>query len=296
MQTLKKEWLFVAFSLVQAGVHAQTMNSGAMSAPSATSTAGNQEFTQGITFNSNTPDETRTKIEYSGTQTVKNVPSVTGPPLTTSNDTCMGSSSGGLNGPGFGISMGSTWADTNCKLLKNSRELWNMGMKAAALALMCTDTQNREALELTGFECPQSARERKGAEKVSIAVTRPPPATEAAVVAPRPPPIPVETPMAAPRSNPVSIEIPVAIPSALPPIEPTKGASASQADDAPPAIPLTTAPSPEPVSAPPDLLVASDHIAPATHDVSASSTLTENSNVSLPGIGVLPDTARVAHK
>lgn len=35
-----------------------------------------------------------------------------------------------------------------------------MGMKAAAIALMCTDITNREALEITGFECPQSARDK----------------------------------------------------------------------------------------------------------------------------------------
>lgn len=145
------------FMLMNAG--AQSLTSGATSAPVASSSAGNQDFYQGITFNS--PSETRQHIETSGTQTLKNVPSVSGPALTTSNDTCMGSSSGSVNAPGFGLSVGSTWLDTNCKLLKNSRELWNMGMKAAAMALMCTDPGNREALELTGFECPQSAKAGK---------------------------------------------------------------------------------------------------------------------------------------
>jgi hypothetical protein len=46
-------------------------------------------------------------------------------------------------------------------MLKNSRELWNMGMKAASLALMCTDKANKEALEITGFICPQTAAARK---------------------------------------------------------------------------------------------------------------------------------------
>ncbi len=101
-------------------------------------------------------------IVYSGTQTVKNVPSVNGPPLTSSNDTCMGSASGSANGPGFGISVGKTYTDDNCVLLKNSRELWNMGMKAAALARMCMDAINRDSLEMTGFECPQTTRARKG--------------------------------------------------------------------------------------------------------------------------------------
>lgn len=97
------------------------------------------------------------------TQVIKNTPSVSGPPLTTSNDTCMGSTSGSLNIAGIGVGGGSTWTDTNCKMLKNSREMWNMGMKAASLALMCNDELNREALELTGYTCPQTERARKEA-------------------------------------------------------------------------------------------------------------------------------------
>jgi hypothetical protein len=103
-------------------------------------------------------------VEYKGSQTIKNVPSVNGPPLVSSNDTCMGSASGSVNGPGFGLGFGKTYTDANCVLLKNSRELWNMGMKAASMALMCKDADNREALELTGFVCPQTARDNKRAE------------------------------------------------------------------------------------------------------------------------------------
>ena len=145
----------------------QALTSGATSAPVASSAAGNQDFYQGITFN--TPGESHQYIENGGTQTIKNVPSVSGPALATSNDTCMGSSSGSVNGPGFGLSIGGTWSDTNCKLLKNSRELWNMGMKAAAMALMCTDAANRDALEITGFECPQTLKNAKNSQQLTIA-------------------------------------------------------------------------------------------------------------------------------
>jgi len=93
---------------------------------------------------------------------IRNTPSVNGPPLVSSNDNCMGSASGSANAPGIGLSFGKTYTDTNCVRLKNSRELWNMGMKAAALALMCNDSENREALELTGFECPQTTKARNG--------------------------------------------------------------------------------------------------------------------------------------
>jgi hypothetical protein len=107
---------------------------------------------------------------------VKNTPSVSGPALVSSNDTCMGSTSGSVNIAGLGIGGGTSWVDGNCKMLKNSRELWNMGMKAAALALMCTDTANREALELTGFECPQTTKakaDQAAATKAAAAAQQP---------------------------------------------------------------------------------------------------------------------------
>lgn len=99
--------------------------------------------------------------------TVRNTPSMMGPNLTTSNDTCMGSTSGSVSIPGFGLGAGTTWTDANCVRLKNSRELWNMGMRAAGLALMCTDPANREALELTGFTCPQTQKARDDQAKAA---------------------------------------------------------------------------------------------------------------------------------
>jgi hypothetical protein len=135
------------------------------SSSSGSNNAGNA---QSLTYNqaaSIIPDSTSAHVTYSGSQTVRNVPSVSGQSLTTSNDTCMGSSSGSANGPGFGVSIGSTWSDANCKLLKNSRELWNMGMRAAALALMCKDSDNREALEITGYLCPVTQSVKKAAKE-----------------------------------------------------------------------------------------------------------------------------------
>jgi hypothetical protein len=102
-------------------------------------------------------------------QTVKNTPGIVLGQLVSSNDTCMGSVSVGGSGPGFSIGVGTTYTDDNCKLLKNSRELWNMGMKAASLALMCKNADNREALELTGFECPQTTKAKAEAKKVAEA-------------------------------------------------------------------------------------------------------------------------------
>ena len=77
----------------------------------------------------------------------------------------MGATSGSVNIAGLGIGGGSSWVDTNCRRLKNSRELWNMGMKAAALALMCGDADNKDALELTGYKCPETKADKKATDK-----------------------------------------------------------------------------------------------------------------------------------
>jgi hypothetical protein len=79
----------------------------------------------------------------------------------------MGSTTLGGSAVSFGFSAGTTWTDENCVMLKNARELWNMGFKAAALTRMCMDDQNREALESTGVVCPHR---RAGKKKEKPAV------------------------------------------------------------------------------------------------------------------------------
>lgn len=118
---------------------------------------------QSVESSSHTTGEHHQYIDYGGSYTVKNVPNVSAPPLISSNDTCMGSASGGVSVAGFGITGGSTYTDEHCKRIKMSRELWNKGMKAASLALDCMDPDAREALELTGFTCPQTTRAQRAA-------------------------------------------------------------------------------------------------------------------------------------
>jgi hypothetical protein len=98
------------------------------------------------------------------------VATAVGPALTSSNDTCMGSTSAGVQGMSVGVSIGTTWEDHNCKMLKNSREMWNMGMRGAAIKLLCSDPDNRFALESTGVDCGETktAWEQNGS-KVAVA-------------------------------------------------------------------------------------------------------------------------------
>lgn len=175
---MKKALLATAMLCTAMAVFAQSSSTGTNTVTSDTnstaesSNAGNQ---QSITFSSPgeqsiTSSQTlsmvksgvdRSIVEYTGSYKLKNTPSVSGGNLTTSNDTCMGSTNGAVNGPGLGIGFGTTWTDENCKRLKMSRELWNKGFRAASLAVDCMSPEAREALELTGTRCPQSMTEEE---------------------------------------------------------------------------------------------------------------------------------------
>jgi hypothetical protein len=75
-------------------------------------------------------------------------------PVIATEDTCMGSSSVGAQGVAFGVSIGTTWRDSNCQRLKNSRELAAMGFGQAAVALLCVDEDVSDAMRTAGTPCP----------------------------------------------------------------------------------------------------------------------------------------------
>lgn len=77
------------------------------------------------------------KMRYSGSYEVKNVPNVAlGNIYPTS--PCMGSSSVGAAGVGFGVSFGSSWTDDECGIRETARSFAGMDMKADAVKILCT--------------------------------------------------------------------------------------------------------------------------------------------------------------
>ena len=76
--------------------------------------------------------------------------------VTTSDDTCMGSSSVGGQGDAFGFSVAAAWTDSNCIMLKNARELNAQGYPKAARARLCMNEENALAFELAGEPCPRA--------------------------------------------------------------------------------------------------------------------------------------------
>lgn len=75
-------------------------------------------------------------------------------PLTVGSDSCMGSSSAGGQGVGFGLSLGTTWHDEACERRHDAVTLHNLGQGGAALALMCQDEKVAKAMAASGRICP----------------------------------------------------------------------------------------------------------------------------------------------
>jgi hypothetical protein len=119
-----------------------TANSGSISGSNTTSTQGNA---QNITFNG---------PEQPSTVTVRSVPGIIAPALTTTlTETCMGSTSAGIAGIGFGVSLGSTWRDADCVNRLNARDLRSLGDADAAKEVLCENQVVRNAYKRLGHAC-----------------------------------------------------------------------------------------------------------------------------------------------
>ena len=80
-------------------------------------------------------------------------------------DLCAVGVSGAAQTQILGIAIGSTFVDKNCERLKLSKTLFDMGMKVAAVSVMCQDERVFSAMMNAGTPCPvdgkigQEARE-----------------------------------------------------------------------------------------------------------------------------------------
>lgn len=133
--------------------------------------------------NTNTSTSTNTSTNnnlnrsYSdSTSTVKSPPPTAVAPAVTSinNDVCAVVASGAVQTQIFGVSMGGTMRDMNCERIKLSKNLFDMGMKVAAVATLCQDERVFTAMMAAGTPCPiegkigNQAKEEWEKRKVSV--------------------------------------------------------------------------------------------------------------------------------
>ena len=84
-----------------------------------------------------------------------NPPSAISPSINASNsDLCTVGVAGAVQTQIIGISTGQVYNDENCVRLKNAKVLYDMGMKVAAVALMCQNRNTYDAMKFAGTPCP----------------------------------------------------------------------------------------------------------------------------------------------
>lgn len=103
----------------------------------------------------NTTTSTITSDTTSDT-TVRSPPaSAISPSINGSNsDLCTIGVAGAVQTQILGISAGKTVRDMNCEKLKNAKTLYDMGMKVAAVSVMCQDPRVFDAMMQAGTPCP----------------------------------------------------------------------------------------------------------------------------------------------
>jgi hypothetical protein len=105
-----------------------------------------------------TDSTTRSTVDSNidSTTTVKSPPpSAITPSINASNsDLCTVGIAGAVQTQILGFSAGKTVRDMNCEKLKNAKVLYDMGMKVAAVSVMCGDERVFAAMMNAGTPCP----------------------------------------------------------------------------------------------------------------------------------------------
>lgn len=105
-----------------------------------------------------TDNTNRSTVDSNTNATTKIIsppPSAISPTINSSNsDLCTVGVSGAVQTQILGLSMGQTVRDMNCEKLKNAKTLYDMGMKVAAVSIMCQDPRVFDAMMNAGTPCP----------------------------------------------------------------------------------------------------------------------------------------------
>lgn len=84
----------------------------------------------------------------------RQAPAIVAPGLAAAGiESCLGSTSIGGAGPGFGVTIGSTTVDRGCNLRLFSRTLHALGHREAATQILCNDPEVAQALVAEGIRC-----------------------------------------------------------------------------------------------------------------------------------------------
>ncbi len=159
---------FVMLGLTTSPVWSDTTSSGATTNTLSNSTGSNTTITGGYSqestttyasgSSSNTTSTTNATTNNNSNirdqQNTASAPSMSA----MSQDVCVMGMSGGLQYPGIGLSLGAHIRDENCERIKLSKVLNDLGMKVAAVSILCQDPRVFEAMIHSGTPCPYQGK------------------------------------------------------------------------------------------------------------------------------------------
>ena len=104
----------------------------------------------------NTTTDSKSDVKTEGkTIVISPPPSAISPSIgSSSSDLCTTGVSGAVQTQILGVSAGEMVRDENCERLKISKTLYDMGMKVAAVSVLCQDRRVYDAMEMAGTPCP----------------------------------------------------------------------------------------------------------------------------------------------
>lgn len=154
--------LTVAGMLLSANVWAVDPIITQSTSDSTSTSNSNSTSTSTSTQNSNTitSGSTTTKV-------ISPPPTAVAPAVTIINsDVCAVGYSGAAQTQILGISFGGATTDKNCERLKLARGIYDMGMKVAAVSIMCQDERVFSAMMNAGTPCPVDGKIGEQAKEI----------------------------------------------------------------------------------------------------------------------------------
>ena len=114
-----------------------------------------QEASDDIIYTDNNNTSTVDSTSTSTTTVKSPPPSAISPSINSANSNlCTTGVTGAVQTQILGISAGKMVRDMNCEKLKNAKVLYDMGMKVAAVSVMCQDERVFDAMMNAGTPCP----------------------------------------------------------------------------------------------------------------------------------------------
>ena len=153
-------WLSIIFTTTAIAVGNQTNTSGSNTAIEGNYTGGSTTYESGSTSSSTTTNST--------TSNIRSAPYTSAAPSLGSMNNCALALSAGVQNFSIGVSAGRHFIDPVCQTINLSKALHGMGMKVAAISVLCGNPEIFHAMSAAFANTPCPIEGKIGAEATKI--------------------------------------------------------------------------------------------------------------------------------